>query len=51
MFTSLKVKEVNEGIDFARETFGSSNSNKGPVAIGNKRPVGGEVELAKRVGF
>jgi len=41
----------DEDIEFARETFGSSNSNKGPFATGNKRPVDGEVELAKRVGF
>ena len=39
------------GIDFARETFGSHNSNKGPVATGNKRPDDEEGELGKRVGF
>ena len=40
-----------EGIEFARETFGILNSTKGPSVIGNKRPVDGEVESAKRVGF
>ena len=41
----------DEGIEFAGEIFGSSNSNKGPFATGNKRPNDGEGELAKRVGF
>ena len=41
----------DEGIEFAKETFGILNSAKGPFVVGNKRPVDEEVESAKRVGI
>jgi len=47
----LKEAYGDEGIDFARETFGILNSTKGPSVVGNKRPVDEEVESTNCVSF